>query len=372
MVRKSADWLLLAMKHFDLLRKQGCQIPPEWPNNARKLGEAFVRLWETSGQFGQFVDVETGELLIGGSAGGAIAPAALALASVFYQEPRFLSTAKAAAQKHYHDFVRKGISTGGPGEILSAPDSESAFALLESLVTLLEITGDRWWLNAAQEMVRQCATWVVSYDYRFPPDSPLARIDARTTGAVWANVQNKHAAPAICTLSGDSLFRLWRASGDPLALDLIRDIAHGIPQYLSRADRPLGGPMRPGWMCERVNMSDWEGAGGVGANLFGSCWAEVSLMLTIMEIPGLYVQPDTGFYCVFDHIQAELCDRGDNSVTLKLSNPTQFDAAVKVLCETSTACAKPLGMNALWGVRVVRIPHGESVTETFACSHAVE
>jgi hypothetical protein len=271
----------------------------------------------------------------------------------------------AAARKYYQDFVLRGLTTGGPGEILSAPDSEAAFAMLESFVTLLEITGDEQWLQPSRDLLRQCATWVVSYDYQFPAGTTLADSQARTTGAVWANIQNKCACPGICTLSGDVLLRLWRASGDPLALDLLTDIAHGLPQYLSREDRLLGAPMHPGWMCERVNLGDWEGAQGIGGNLFGSCWAEVSLMLTTMEIPGLYVQPDTGMFHVFDHVEAEALGHHDGALTLKLTNPTRFDAEVRVLCEPSTACKQPLGLNMLLGTRIVRIPAGGSVIESF-------
>ena len=237
--------------------------------------------------------------------------------------------------------------------------------MLESFVTLLEITGDAEWRQPARDLLRQCATWVVSYDYVFPPDSTLGKSHARSTGAVWANIQNKSACPGICTLSGDSLLRLWRASGDPLALELLTDIAHGLSQYLSREDRRLGKPMHPGWMCERVNLSDWEGVLGVGGNLFGSCWAEISLMLTTIEIPGLYVQPDTGLFHVFDHILAEAIGHHDSELTLKLSNPTRFDAEVKVLCEASTNRNQPLALNVLLGARTVRIPAGGSVVEVF-------
>ena len=369
MVRKSADALLLAFKHFDLFRKQGRVIPPLWIANTRRLADAFVRLWEHSSQFGQFVDVETGDLLIGGSAAGAIAPAGLARASLFFEEPRYLRIAAEAARKYYQDFVLRGLTTGGPGEILSAPDSESAFAMLESFVTLLELTADRQWLEPAHDLLRQCATWVVSYDYQFPPGATLANRQAHTTGTVFANVQNKCACPGICTLSGDSLLRLWRATGDALALDLLRDIAHGLPQYLSRENRPLGGSMQPGWMCERVNLGDWEGSQGIGGNLFGSCWPEVSLMLTTMEIPGLYVQPDSGFFQVFDHVLAETIGHHNDSLTLNLTNPTRFDAEVKVLCEASTSCARPLELNALLEAPTIRIPAGGNSIESFRCPH---
>jgi hypothetical protein len=361
LVRKSGDWLFFGLKQLDLLRKQKHEVPDLWFDRLQELANAFVRLWEANKQFGQFVDVSNGELRVGGSANGAIIPAALTLAAQQFQNPEYLRVAVASAQKYYDEFILRGLTTGGPGEILSAPDSESAFALLESFVALLEATGDPFWAKAARATMRQAATWVVSYDYEFPPDSALGRSGARSTGAVWANVQNKHGAPGICTLSGDSLLRLWRATNDALALELLRDIAQGIPQYLSRADRPLGDTMQPGWMCERVNLSDWEGAAGVGGQLFGSCsWAETALMLTTWEIPGLYVQPETGFYCVFDHIIATRLRHSDGKLWLQLTNPTRFDAEVKVLNESAAARQQPLAMNALLDAPVIILPAGET------------
>jgi hypothetical protein len=313
------------------------------------------------------VDAETGNLLIGGSTAGAVVPGGLVRASQYFNEPRYLKVAEAAARRYYEKCVLAGLTTGGPGDALSAPDSESCFALIESFVALLEVTGDAFWKQAARDTVRQAATWVMAYDYRFPDGSSLARSCARSTGAVWANVQNKTPAPGICTSSGDALLRLWRATGDVLALDLLREIAHSLPQFISRADRQLSPAMSPGWMCERVNTSDWEGAAGVGGNLFGSSsWVETALMLTTWEIPGLYVQPDRGFHRVFDHILAEEAEHTGNSLTLRLTNPTAFDAAVKVLCENATACAQPLPLNALHHAAVIRVPAGTTVTRTFS------
>jgi hypothetical protein len=366
MVRKSGDWLYFAIRHFDLLEKQKRPVPAAWAAAIRKLADAFVRLWEASGQFGQFVDVETGALLVGGSASGAIVPGALTLASQYFNDPRYLQVAEAAARQYEQEFVRAGITTGGPGEILSAPDSESAFALVESFVALLEATGDDCWARAAHDLIRQAATWVVAYDYVFPAESPLGQAGAHSTGAVFANIQNKHGAPGICTWSGDSLFRYWRRTGDAFALDLIRDIAHGIPQYLARADQPLSDAMKPGWMCERVNLSDWEGAKGVGGQLFGSAsWTETALALTIFDLPGLYVQPDTGFFCAFDNISVERVSSPAGKMALKLANPTAFDAQVKVLNESAAARQKPLGLNPLLRSSTLRVPAGKTLVVMF-------
>ncbi len=40
----------------------------------------------------------------------------------------------------------------------------------------------------------------------------------------------------------------------------------------------------PGWICERVNTSDWEGPSKVGGVFFGSAWCETSILLTFSEI----------------------------------------------------------------------------------------
>ncbi len=194
---------------------------------------------------------------------------------------------------------------------------------------------------------------MVSYDYRFPENSTLGQVKAHSTGAVVANVQNKHGAPGICTLSGDSLFKLWRATGDETALDIVRDIAHGIPQYLSRPDRLLG-TIPAGWMCERVNLSDWEGQDKVGGNVsFNAIWCENAMILTAAEIPGVYVNTDTRRVIVFDHVTAQL--EGDKLI---VQNPTKFDADVKVLLENKAAASHPLGVWTLKNAKHVAVPAG--------------
>lgn len=363
MVRKSGDGLFFFIKHFMLIEAQQgrAAVRTDWEAAVRRLADAFVGLWKRSGQFGQFVNVETGELQVGGSTSGAIVPAALALAHRWFADREYLDVAEASARLYLERDVRAGVTTGGPGEILQAPDSESAFAMLESFVTLFESTGKDEWRAAACDMARQCASWVVSYDYTFPPKSLFGTLDMRTTGAVYANAQNKHGAPGICTLSGDSLLRLYRATGDVFFIELLRDIAHNITQYVSRTDRSIGA-MPPGWINERVNLSDWEGPAMVGGIFYGSTWAEVSVMLTWLEIPGIYVVADTGSMWVFDNVTAVLDDSNEQSATLTITNPTKFRAAVRVVCETSAQLCAPLPVCAVPLAHTVELAPGERKT----------
>ncbi|SDE10612.1 glycoside hydrolase family protein [Niabella drilacis] len=339
-IRSQGDWLYMAQRQFREIEAAGESIPAHWASGLKKQADRFVSIWKKYRQFGQFADVITGDICIGGSTAGAIVPGGLALASQTYRNQEFLRVAQASCRKYYQDYVLKGYTTGGPGEILSAPDSESAFALFESFMTLYEVTGSKEWLRYASDLLPICASWTVSYDFRFPENSAMGKIGARSCGAVWASVANKHGAPGICTWSGDSFLKYYRATGDERAAELIADIAHGFPQYISRADRPVG-KMPPGGVCERVNLSDWEGKNNIGGNIFASCsWVETAALLTVTQLPGLYVQPDKRHFIVFDNIAVTPLSSGKEPLRLRLHNPTQFPAEVKVYTESSKEARK--------------------------------
>ncbi|MBO9610669.1 MAG: hypothetical protein J7639_32250 [Paenibacillaceae bacterium] len=366
LIRKNTDALYFLGKQLALHNDHDLPIPTSWKEGYERLCDAFVRLWEKYGQFGQFIDVAQETILIGGSAAAGLAPAGLALGAQYWNRPDYLAVARQSADSFFERYVRHGVTTGGPGEICQCPDSESAFALLESYVVLYEATGERKWLDMAEAAADLCATWCMSYDYKFPEQSEFNKLDLRTTGAVWASVQNKHAAPGICTFSGDSLFKLYRATGNRFYLDLLQGIAHNLPQYLSREDRPLvisfswdglprGEHSPAGRMGERVNTSDWEGKENIGGVDGGSCWCEVSLMLTYVEVPGVYVQQDTGLVYSFDHVDALVVEHNEHRSVLKLHNPTNFTAKVKVFSENAADCATPLGQNAVLNWQTVVI-----------------
>jgi hypothetical protein len=178
-------------------------------------------------------------------------------------------------------------------------------------------------------------------------------------------VQNKHSAPGICTWSGDSLLKYYRATGDRFALELLADIAHGITQYISRADRPVG-TMKHGGICERVNLSDWEGAENVGGHIFDSCsWCETAALLTVTQIPGLYVRPDLGEWTVFDHVTAEQLPSAPGTLKLKITNPTRFPAEVRILSETAADRQRPLPALTDNRIRIIRLDAGASMETLF-------
>lgn len=289
LLRQSADVLYYLFKHFDLFRERKLPIPEDLIGGTRKLADAFVTLWQTEGQLGQFVDVQTGRLLVGGSTSCAIAGAGLVRAYEFFGDCRYLETAAACTAQYCSRDLMQGYTTGGPEEILQCPDSESAFGLLESLVQLYRVTEETRWLNHAKAAADYCSSWVTAYNFEFPAASEFGRLGMKSAGTVFANVQNKHAAPGICTLSGESLYQLYRWTGEGRYKALFLDITTAIAQYMSTDERPIFDwssarrRLPQGFINERVNLSDWEGDACVGGVFCGSCWSEVSSLLVLAD-----------------------------------------------------------------------------------------
>jgi hypothetical protein len=155
---------------------------------------------------------------------------------------------------------------------------------------------------------------------------------------------------------------LYRATNDKRFLTLIQEIAHNLPQYMARLDRQINGimkkaePLAEGIICERVNISDWEGVPLIGAVYNGACWCEVSLMLTCAELPGIYIVRDKGIIAVFDHVEAKL----ENDI-LTITNNTKFDANVKIFVENSDDMNNTIKQSLHNNCETIFIKSGKSV-----------
>jgi len=162
-------------------------------------------------------------------------------------------------------------------------------------------------------------------------------------GAVFASIQNKHAAPGICTSSGDYLFKLYRATGSRMYADLINDIQHAHTEAIDMPGHRTTN-YGLGTSMERIQPSDAEGKGSIGNFIqTRNSWTETNGMLMAMEIPGIYLQTDTTELYVFDQVEAKVLKRNSGRVELSISNKTPYDAEVSIFAETSKQAKKPLG-----------------------------
>lgn len=368
LTRRVGDVLYFLVRQFMLLRErgQGDRIPPKWENKVRLNADSIVKIWRECGDLGQYIDLNTGIVEVCGSTSGALIPAALVLAGRYFGDSSYTAIAAEIAARYRDDDLKRGLTTGGPGDAMQAPDSESVVALIESFMLLHEESGNDIWLQAAYRSSLQAATWAMSYDYRFPEGSALAVIGAQSRGAWIANAQNKTGVPGICTLSGQGFLRLYRACGDWRILELLREVSHTLPQYMGRKDKHIpcaysGGnnldAQLEGWICERVNITRW--GEPIGELFAYTTWCEVAMMLVCSDLPGIYAEPDTGRILEIDHVKAEWTDA--NHTGLRIHNPTAFPANVRLLIEDAKARSQTLPINAAANWQRIKVPAGGTV-----------
>ena len=364
LVRRTAETLTFLVKQIALLERRpelrGGGASEHWPEAARRAAEALAKLWERNKQLGQFVDIESGELIVGGSTSGGLAPAGLALAAAQLKEPRYLQVARAIGEHYYDRFVRVGLTCGGPGDVLQAPDSQSAAALLDSFVTLYEATRDRVWIERARAASHLLGSWVIARDAP-GAGSGCGGSGVRATGAVFWSAGSGRGSPGYVLSSGDALLRLYRATGDVTLLELLRDTVHNLAQYLPDTDerKPASGDDAT---CSRADPGRWLAPGDSVVPADGVF--DAIGLLSYTEVPSVYVRPDTGFVFVFDHVTARIKERGRGRLALTISNPTRAEATVRILAETAADADEPLRPGAVLDAQAVVVPAGGSVLVT--------
>lgn len=354
LTRKNADVLYWMVKQFMLLEKQGkaAAVSSEWKKEVRRLADAFVKTWKEEGTWGNYIDVESGKIAAYNTTGGAMAVGGLTLAATYFNHDEYLQVARQAAADYYRNFEVIGFTSGACGDILQNADAETSIAFTTSLMTLYEATGEEQYLQQTKQMANYTASWVVSFPYQLPKSTPLGKLGANFTGAVWASTQNKHGAPGFCTQSGDVLFKLYRTTGDSLYADFIRDVIHAHAE----------GIQPNGKITERLTYCDADSRGSRGDG-GQTGWNETNGAMMALEIPGIYVRKDLDKVYVFDHVELKEQKKTKSGMTLTLHNPTAFDATVTILAENAEQAAKVLGDNAFldWKKKVT-IKAGQSAT----------
>jgi hypothetical protein len=322
-IRMSADATFYFLKATALERSRGLEHP-DWEKAAASNLDAFRQLWTEHRDFGHKVDHNTLAIVDPGTAAGALCIGGLALGASLPHGAEYLSVAREASEAFYEQFVRTGWIVAGPLDIPNAPDSESVTTLLESYITMYEVTKDRVYLKYAQETARHLSTWIVAYNATFPGGTFCRKAGIQTVGGVLANAQNHHIGPSFCTNSGSALLRLYQYTGDTLPLRLLEDVTRGMPQFVSTGNELFR--LAPGMVSEQFNMSDELGSRGEMGWVCAS-WPATCVLLSYGEVPSVFVDLDRDRCAVFDQIEASF-DATRRS--LRLINPTDYPAKVRV------------------------------------------
>lgn len=289
LIRRPLECTRDVLKTIEVIRRRGESIEPAWENAARKNLDAMLDTVKRFGHLGYTVDPENGDVLWGDSCCGAFGIEPLVRGAAFFKKDEYLETARQLAEYYVSHFLDKGYTCGGVGDALMSADSESSFALLAGLVHLHAATGCEKHLEWARRAADLFSTWVLCYDAKLPEDSALGKLGIQPRGAVVANTQNQHGAPGICTASGRELLDLFEATGEERYLRLLEDIAQCIPQMIVRpGQEEIWKDLPPGAISERLMTMN--GLKPCGETEILSTWPEISMLLTIRELPPSYVR----------------------------------------------------------------------------------
>ena len=300
MIRRPIECARDVLKSMAVLRERGERIDPAWEIAAKANLDAMVTTIREYGHLGYTVDFDTGKILWGGTTTGAFGIEALILGERWFNEPAYLAAAERLSEHAVRGFVHRGITLGGVGDALMAADSESSYALLSGLVALHARTGRPEHLVWARQSADLFSTWVLSYDAVLPPDSALGKLGIQARGAVFANTQNQHGAPGICTASGLALLQLYELTGEERYLRTLEDIVACSPQMVVRSGQEwIWKSMPPGTMSERLMTMD--GMEPTGATEALSTWAEIALLHMARELPPTFRSERWGHSATFSN-----------------------------------------------------------------------
>lgn len=287
LIRRPLECTRDVLKVMNLLRQRRETVDPVWERAARLNLEAIVRTADRFGHLGYTVDFDTGDVLWGDTACGSFGLETLVLGAAWFKEPRYLATAEKLAEYYVKRFVHRGVTLGGVGDALMAPDSESNYALLAGLMALHHATNDARYLGWARETADLLCTWVLYYDARLPADSPLGKLGVQARGAVFANAQNQHGTAGMCTTSGLALLQLYEATGEERYLRTLEEIAQCAPQMVvQKGQEWIWEDLPVGSVSERLMTMD--GLEAIGHTDAISTWAEITLLHMARELPATY------------------------------------------------------------------------------------
>jgi hypothetical protein len=290
LVRRPLECTRDVLKCLSHLQSQGEKIQAHWESAARSNLDAACRTFERFGHLGYNIDFISGDVQWGDSTCGAFGIEPLVRGAAWFREARYLEVAEKLASYYCQHFLAQGITCGGVGDALTAADSESNYALLAGLVHLHTATAKPQHLTWAREAADLFCTWVLSYDAILPEGTPLARLGIQARGAVFANTQNQHGAPGICTASGEALLALYEVTGEERYLRVLEDITQCIPQMIvQKGQEEIWGEIPPGSISERLMTMDGLEPNGHTAQM--STWPETSMLLAVRELPPHFYDP---------------------------------------------------------------------------------
>jgi hypothetical protein len=236
-----------------LLKKAG-KDPARYEQAIRKLCDGVMERYPEGG-FPQVLDWMGRVTRLEGCAGSMLLVGYLYAAEYFHEE-RYLQRAVKAFDFYYDTYLRHSIAAGGALDTYCI-DKESAGPVLRAALLLYRQTGNRDYLQKAENVAHYLMTWCFYHDVTFGQDTDCAMLDLRTTGGTSVSTAHHH-LDCWGAFYVPDMAQLYDLTGNSAYLHQARMLWDFTVQYISDGSLMLHGMLRmPGAQNEAVIQCNW-------------------------------------------------------------------------------------------------------------------
>ena len=236
------------------LLKKAEKNPAQYEQAIRKLCDGVMERYPEGG-FPQVLDWMGRVTRLEGCAGSMLLAGYLYAAEYFHEE-RYLQRAVKAFDFYYDTYLRHSIAAGGALDTYCI-DKESAGPVLRAALLLYRQTGNRNYLQKAENVAHYLMTWCFYHDVVFGQDTDCAMMDLRTTGGTSVSTAHHH-LDCWGAFYVPDMAQLYELTGNSAYLHQARMLWDFTVQYISDGSLMLHGMLRmPGAQNEAVIQCNW-------------------------------------------------------------------------------------------------------------------
>lgn len=239
---------------YDLAKECGVDRP-EYEKTAYDLCDFAIKTQGESGIFAKSWD-DDGNVKIADGTIGCFLILPLLTAYKRSGEKKYFDSALKAFNFYYGALERDGFTTAGALDTYCI-DKESSSPLLRDAIYLYEITGDKKFLSAAENIAWYLRTWLMHYTIKYPEDSMIAEMKYDTFGST--SVSTAHQALDQYALRDVlSFIKLADYTGNVQWREIGVTFWCNACQYISDGTAYLNGRLRPaGAQDEAIFHTRW-------------------------------------------------------------------------------------------------------------------
>lgn len=196
----------------------------------------------------------------------------------------YLESAKKAFDYYYDEFERLGYTTAGALDTWCI-DKESSMPVLRSALMLYEATGDRGYIDKAENVSYYLSTWLWHYKADYASEEDAARYGYNTFGATSVSTQHHHLDVYAIMWVAEWL-KLAELTGNDMWREKALAVWTNGCQFVSDGTLEINGRIRPvGSQNEAFFECDWSYRPNNRINDWLVAWPGAFRLETLRSLP---------------------------------------------------------------------------------------